>query len=378
VAFRLRSVARSDETGAVNSGPQHEPPIKPLVSAIIPTYNRAQCVPRAIESILAQRGVGEEFEVEAIVVDDGSTDATEEVVRRYSRVRYIRLPSRQGVSAALNHGVRASTGSFLSFLGDDDVWLPHKLELQVAVLSANPEVGVVYGQAVVPEAGSQRLYPSVDRAPSGWVFREMLMYSFCGHHAAFLARREALKQAGEFDESLATFEDYDVSLRMARYFQFLFVPAVVTVYNQSPNGQYLGSVASGAAARDLGLVIEKALRTLPDSPDYAAHMVAARALAAIEPTSALDKIGEVARAREQLLDALQTYPSALDHDWGRRYVASFAARRVREGISPGAVVGELYGQLHPLAGPDRARLDWWLELLAALRRQARRQRPRSP
>ncbi len=361
----------------MNTGLEHQPPAKPLVSAIIPTHNRAHCVPRAIESILAQRGVDEEFEIEAIVVDDGSTDATEKVVRRYSSVRYIRLPSRQGVAAALNHGVRASTGRFLSFLGDDDTWLPHKLELQLPVLCANPEVGVVYGQAVVPEDRSPRLYPGIDRAPSGWVFLEMLMYSFCGHHAAFLARREALERAGEFDESLATFEDYDLSLRIARHYQFLFVPAVVTVYNQSPNGQYLRHVASGAAARDLSLVIEKALRTLPDSPDYAALKDAARARAALEPISALTKIGEVGRAREQLLDALRRYPWALDHDWGRRYVASFAARRVRDGISPDAVVGDLCGQLRPLTDPDHAALDWWLELLAGLRRQARRQRSRA-
>lgn len=352
----------------MSSGTQGQPAAKPLVSAIIPTYNRAHCLPRAIESILAQRGVGEEFEIEPIVVDDGSTDATKEVVRRYSRVRYIRLPSRQGVAAALNHGIRASTGCFLSVLGDDDVWLPHKLELQVPVLCAHPEVGVVYGQAVVPEAGSQRLYPTVDRAPSGWVFLDMLMYSFCGHHAACLARREALERAGGFDESLTTYEDYDLSLRLARHHQFLFVPAVVTVYNQSPNGQYLRQVASGAAARDLSSVIEKGLRTLPDSPDYGDLKDAARARAALEPTYALDKLGKVARAREQLIDALRTFPWALEYHWGRQYVAAFAARRVREGISPGTVVGELYGQIRPITAPDHACLDWWLGLLAALRR----------
>lgn len=361
----------------MSSGREHKPPAKPLVSAIIPTYNRAHCVARAIESVLTQRGVDHEFEIETIVVDDGSTDATESVVRRYAGVRYIRLPSRQGVAAALNQGVRASTGCFLSFLGDDDLWLPHKLELQVPVLCAHPEVGVVYGQAVVPEPRSQRLYPTVDRAPSGWVFRDMLMYSFCGHHAAFLARREALQRAGEFDESLTTFEDYDVSLRIARHYQFLFVPAVVTVYNQSVDGQYLRQVASGAAARDLVLVIEKALRTLPDASDYADLKDAARARAALEPTYALAKIGEVARAREQLFDALRTYPWALDHDWGRRCVASFAAVRVREGILPGAVVDELYGQLDPITAPDDARAAWWRELLEALERNAHGRRPRS-
>src|SRR5947209_8685894 len=106
----------------------------PLVSAIIPTHNRAYCLPRAIESVLGQEGLGEQFELETIVVDDGSSDGTRDVVRRHPGVRYIRLPSRRGVPAALNAGVRASTGSLITFLGSDDEWLPHKLRTQLPAL----------------------------------------------------------------------------------------------------------------------------------------------------------------------------------------------------------------------------------------------------
>ena len=80
---------------------------KPRVSAIIPTYNYGQYLSRALDSILAQEGLGEHFEIEIIVVDDASTDATLEVVKRYPQVRYLPLPHRQGVSAARNAGIRA-------------------------------------------------------------------------------------------------------------------------------------------------------------------------------------------------------------------------------------------------------------------------------
>ena len=117
--------------------------VRPLVSAIIPTHNRAHCLSRAVDSIYAQEGLGEHFDIEIIVVDDASSDSTTEVVRRYSGVRYIRQPERRGVSAALNAGLRASTGCCIVFLDDDDVWLPHKLRVQVLQLEAHIDVGVV-------------------------------------------------------------------------------------------------------------------------------------------------------------------------------------------------------------------------------------------
>src|SRR5258706_8352926 len=121
---------------------------KPSVSAIIATYNYGHHLSNALDSILALEGLGELFEVEIIVVDDASTDATPEIVQHYPQARYIRLPHRQGVAAARNAGIRASTGEYISFLDADDTWLPRKLRVQIPLLSAHPEVGVVYGQGI--------------------------------------------------------------------------------------------------------------------------------------------------------------------------------------------------------------------------------------
>jgi glycosyltransferase involved in cell wall biosynthesis len=215
-----------------------------------------------------------------VVVDDGSTDGTGTVVRAYPGARYVRLPARRGVSTALNEGVRASAGQYVSFLGDDDEWLPHKLTTQVPLLEADRSVGVVYGQAVVRFEGRESVYPGSGSAPSGWVFREMLAENFCGHHAALLARREALARAGPFDETLATFEDLDLSLRLARHVRFLFEPGPVTVYNLAPGGSLLTRIADGTASVDAARVVDRALRLLDGS---ARDTALARRLRARDP-----------------------------------------------------------------------------------------------
>jgi GT2 family glycosyltransferase len=227
--------------------------------------------------VQAQDGVGTSFLIETIVVDDGSTDGTPELLRAEPAVRSIRLPSSRGVSVALNEGVRASTGVYLTFLGDDDEWLPRKLATQVALLETQPEVGVVYGQALVRFGSQEHLYPDSRRAPSGWVFGAMLDDNFCGHHAALLVRREALARAGSFDETLATFEDFDLSLRLARCTRFLFAPGAVTIYNLSSDGSLLSGLANGRAAADAARVVEKAARLVTGSDEDAALEHALRA-----------------------------------------------------------------------------------------------------
>jgi glycosyltransferase involved in cell wall biosynthesis len=295
-------------------------PTKPLVSVIIPTRNRSHCLPRAIDSILSQEGLGAEFELETIVVDDASTDLTEQVVSRYDGVRYVGLKAHRGTSAARNAGVKTSGGEFISFLDDDDQWLGHKLRVQVPILAAHVELGVIYGQSLVRSEDGERLYPPSERAPSGWVFFDMLLDNFCGAHAATLMRREALEAVGRFDESLTSCEDYDMSLRLARRFPFHFLPGAVTVYNQSRDGHYLSEVITGSAARCSARAIEKALGTLPATPEYAATKAAARARVALDAAATLFRVGELERARDDVRATLERYPQALAYPWARWYV----------------------------------------------------------
>ena len=115
----------------------------PKVSVIIPTYNRAHLVGRAIRSVLNQ--TYQDFEI--IVVDDGSTDNTEEVVKSFNdpRIRYIRHEENKGAAAARNTGIKAAKGKFIAFQDSDDEWLPKKLEKQMEAFdNASPKVGVVY------------------------------------------------------------------------------------------------------------------------------------------------------------------------------------------------------------------------------------------
>ncbi len=100
---------------------------RPLISVIIPTYNRAALLRRAIDSVYAQEGISGHFDVEVLVVDDGSTDTTAEVAGAYSGLRYIRPSTTKGTSGARNVDLDAASGEYIAFLDDGDSWLPWKL-----------------------------------------------------------------------------------------------------------------------------------------------------------------------------------------------------------------------------------------------------------
>ena len=133
---------------------------KPTVSVIIPTYNRAKLLPRAIKSVLNQ--TFKDFEV--IIVDDGSTDNTEEVINEFQkhnkRIKYIRHEKNKGAAAARNTGIKIAQGEYIAFQDSDDEWLPNKLEKQMEIFESAPaEIGVVYtdyGEWVIVE---KSIYP---------------------------------------------------------------------------------------------------------------------------------------------------------------------------------------------------------------------------
>src|SRR5712691_3895396 len=226
---------------------------RPLVSVIIPTRNRAALLARALDSVFSQYGLGEQFDLEVIVVDDGSTDATAAVVAEYAQVRYVRLPTNRGVAAARNAGIEASRGAFICFLDDDDVWLAGRLKLQIPAFRRHPEAGAVYSQ--VFDAHDGRAYPASSRAVSGRIFDALLSGNLIGGVGSVLIRHEALKKTGYFDESLPPCEDWDLWLRLSFHFPFVFVPGLVAVYLPSPRGLWQSEKHKNNAR-----VLEKALQ----------------------------------------------------------------------------------------------------------------------
>jgi hypothetical protein len=309
---------------------------RPLVSVVIPTRNRAECLPRALDSVYRQEGLGELFDLEVIVVDDASSDTTREVVESYPGVRYFRLPERRGVSAATNVALRASHGCYITFLDDDDTWLTHKLRTQVPILTAHPDIGVLYSQSLVRTGDTEELYPDAGTAPSGRIFVEMLMTNFASHHASLLVRRAAFDKAGYFDETLASHVDWDMSLRLAFHVPFLFLPGAVDVYNLSPQGLWLTRAASGMGRGDAARVIENALQLLPDSPEYAEIKRQARARVMLNVVYPLTLAGDLAQARATVIATLRAHPWILRHDWARSAIGHVAGKLALS--SPSAVL----------------------------------------
>ncbi|MEJ5358231.1 MAG: glycosyltransferase [Desulfobacterales bacterium] len=196
----------------------------PRVAVILPTFNRAWCLAEAVESVLSQ--TYRDFEL--IVVDDGSSDGTAELLARYEgRLRAIRRENR-GVSAARNAGVAASRSPLLAFLDSDDLWLPGKLARQVAFFEAHPEAAICQTGEIWVRNG-RRVNPGLrHRKPSGWIFEPSLELCLVSP-SAVMVRRSLFEEVGPFDESLPACEDYDLWLRVSlRHPVFLLPePAVV-------------------------------------------------------------------------------------------------------------------------------------------------------
>jgi glycosyltransferase involved in cell wall biosynthesis len=181
----------------------------PVVSVIIPTYNRWPMVAEAIESVLAQSY--RFFEV--IVIDDGSNDGTAERLAQYgASIRLVSRP-RSGVAAARNCGVGIAQGRYVAFLDSDDLWLPKKLEIQTAFLEQHPEVQICQTEEIWVRHGMRVNPKTKHEKPSGDIFRRSLGLCLVSPSAVMLTK-DLFNQVGGFDEGFPVCEDYDLWLRI--------------------------------------------------------------------------------------------------------------------------------------------------------------------
>lgn len=185
-------------------------PQNPLVSVIIPTYNRGWVLKEAIDSVLAQ-----DFkDFELIVVDDGSTDDTGQILAAYNQDLIALHQSNSGVSAARNRGIGTASGQLIAFLDSDDLWLPRKLSTQVdffnshpgAVINQTEEIWIRNGVRVNPKTRHHKF--------SGMIFEKSLALCLVSPSAVMM-RRSLFDDVGLFDENLPACEDYDLWLRLS-------------------------------------------------------------------------------------------------------------------------------------------------------------------
>ena len=199
-----------------------------MISVVIPTFNRALLLERALESVLGQtHACGE-----VIVVDDGSTDATGEVVQRAADqgrvpVSYI-YQENQGASAARNTGIRAARYDLLCFLDSDDQWDKRKLQLQHEAMAQQPRYLISHTREIWYRYGKRVNQKNKHAPPHGEIFSRALHMCVVGM-STVMVRKQLFEQYGLFDESLLCCEDYDLWLRVSRQETFLLVDEPLTI-----------------------------------------------------------------------------------------------------------------------------------------------------
>ena len=202
------------------------------VSAVVTAYNSEAYVAEAIESVLKQTRPVDEI----LVVDDGSTDSTGQIVAQFGNrgVKYL-YQDNSGVSSARNLGIQTATGDFIAFLDADDIWLDEKNRIQVEYLSAHPRVALVSGFAWrVDTVKGDRWLTGQTQKNMKSMRREILIHNVIGNPSMAMARRSALYEAGLFDSTIRLCAEFDLWNRMAARFEVAVLPEPVIIYRWHP------------------------------------------------------------------------------------------------------------------------------------------------
>ncbi|HLA96664.1 MAG TPA: glycosyltransferase [Pyrinomonadaceae bacterium] len=224
-----------------------------LVSVIIPNYNYASYLREAIDSVLAQTYQ----DVEIIVVDDGSSDNSKEILDSYANRITTIFQKNQGVSAARNNGVASSSGEFVAFLDADDFWLPMKLEKQMLRFESDPTIGFVHSSMTLINSEGTVVGSETD-GMEGYVADALLKFEtgvICGAASTGVVRRSIFRQLGGFDTRLSTAADWDFCYRVATKSNIAFVADELVAYRVHGSNMH-GNIV--AMEHDMLLGYEKA------------------------------------------------------------------------------------------------------------------------
>ena len=232
------------------------------VSVIVPTHNRPGFLVGAIASVLRQTFT----DYEIIVVDDGSTDDTREVVERIAspKVRYV-YQENAGVGAARNRGIALARGRYIAFVDDDDEILPDTLAAGVEILEKHPEYAMTYGELgfIDPRGNPAKGYATIG-VKTGYLFKDFVLRSINPPILTWLVRRSVFEEIGGFDSRFVKSEDYDMILRITGGYKLYGIPA------SSGSPACTTTTASGATSAPGRAWCSTAMRTptasMPFSP----------------------------------------------------------------------------------------------------------------
>jgi glycosyltransferase involved in cell wall biosynthesis len=294
-----------------------------VVTAAIPTYNRARFLPGALDSVLAQTRPPDDV----LVVDDGSTDETTEVLERYPAVRVVRQDN-QGRSEARNTAVREAYGRFVSFLDSDDRWVPDKLERELPVLEADLTIGLVHGHVDLIGPGDEPLPDETRRHHELFSAAHRNGVTYAGYafdcrcfSSAVTVRKQAVEEVGFYDPDLLL-DDYDLYLRLALAWKIVFLEGqAVALYRRHQDQMTTYELTMGQIQ-----TAEKHLRLLDERDDLPDAELARRNFELMLARS-WAVLGDQKASRRHLLRALRLDRGLLRESWiVRRLVGSTLKR----------------------------------------------------
>lgn len=232
------------------------------ISVILPVFNGEKTIVETMMSVLRQTVT----DFELIVIDDGSTDQTCERVEsiRDARIHLSRFPNR-GLAASRNRGLRLSEGEFFSFIDADDLWVPNKLEMQVASLESKPEFGVAYSWTSTIDESGDFIRAIAPVSHEGNVYCQMLERCFVASGSNIMCRKDLIEKVGYYNEEFRLGSDWEFNIRLAGKCSFVLVPEYQIFYRQSPQ-----SITSNVRNVEQYLlrVIEEAFRQAPEEVQH--------------------------------------------------------------------------------------------------------------
>lgn len=234
----------------------------PLISVVIPVFNGEKTIKETVESVLKQ--TFSDFEL--IVINDGSQDATEEVLLtiKDNRIQVYSYPN-AGLAASRNRGIVHAIGEYIAFIDADDLWTSDKLEAQFNALKTHPDAAVAYSWTDYIDEFSQFLRRGSHITVNGDVYAHLLVIDFLENGSNPLIKKQAFVEIGNFDESLTAAEDWDLLLRLASRYHFICVASPQILYRISTNSMSANVLQQEEQTLK---VIERAFNQAPEALQY--------------------------------------------------------------------------------------------------------------
>ncbi|MGQ4649264.1 glycosyltransferase [Lyngbya aestuarii] len=279
----------------------------PVISVVVPAYNVEQTILETLQSIQQQTFV----DLEIIVINDGSTDRTLELLSTIEDQR-LKVFSYEngGLPVARNRGISRSNGQFIAFIDADDLWTPDKLALQLEALQRNPQAGVAYSWTIFIDDEGKFLYAGESLFHEGDVYPQLLVKNFIASGSNILVRRNVIEEVGEFDSQLKSAEDWDYSLRLAARYPFALVPKHQILYRKSSQSM---TAKVDVMEKAILIVIDRGFQAAPEDLQFLKNRTLSNTYRfftklCLEHISSKDG---VVKARQKLQKSIQLYPKSL-------------------------------------------------------------------